>query len=124
MYSDLCIDFHVEISFLHLKLTPGVSNLCICCVLGIHSCLFTLSFLEATTDMTYPITMCHQCLLTSCRSISNKTSTNTHNDISGTSSTHRLHSLTNSQSVFGFLLLILLSIFLLNLLLFCLCAVN
>ena len=52
MRSDLCIDFDVEISFLHLKLTPGVGNLCVRCVLRVHSCLFTLSFLTATTDMT------------------------------------------------------------------------
>ena len=47
MCSNLCIDFHVEISFLHLELTPWVSNLCICCILCVHSCFFTLRFLSA-----------------------------------------------------------------------------
>lgn len=46
LHSHLCIDFHVEICFLHFKLTSWVGNLRVSSILSVHSCFLTFSFLK------------------------------------------------------------------------------
>jgi len=48
---DLCVDFHVEIGFLHLELTSRVCNLCVGRILRVHPCLLAFRFLANTTGL-------------------------------------------------------------------------